>query len=196
MRCKQRKTRGLPAIINTRIETSKIPAKPGLQQRILIAISLSPLSTLQRQGSLLFPLSYFRFRPSPPPLGSDLLLLLLLPDHVVFFRDRVVFFRDELSSSLSAKSCGVLRPEFSGPTQKIKIGSPTLVFFDALHGRSKTTESTILKIILTLIACDDEEKMRGAFIARAKRCVGKMRRRSKATVACTSPSRAVQRGGG
>ena len=49
----------------------------------------------------------------------------------------------------------------------MRIGSPTFVIFGIVHLRLKTWLKTILNVFWTLIACDDELKMSGAFIALA-----------------------------
>lgn len=47
------------------------------------------------------------------------------------------------------------------------MGAPASEISGMVHLRSKALESTILKIFCTLIECDVEQKINGAFIALA-----------------------------
>jgi len=49
------------------------------------------------------------------------------------------------------------------------IGAPISLISGIVHLRSNALERTILKIFCTLIECEVEQKINGAFIARAKR---------------------------
>lgn len=95
--------------------------------------------------------------------------------------------RKESTTRLTSAKCQMMRNQTS---TKINKGSPTPVISGMVHFKSKacriivlllvfnlgcrrarilTFDKTILKIFCTLIACEVEQKMRGAFIALANR---------------------------
>mmetsp|Transcript_11462 Transcript_11462/g.39260 ORF Transcript_11462/g.39260 Transcript_11462/m.39260 type:complete len:98 (+) Transcript_11462:1954-2247(+) len=51
--------------------------------------------------------------------------------------------------------------------QYSRMGSPSLTILGMLHLRSNTRERRILNSFCTLMECDADEKMRGAFMALA-----------------------------